>query len=369
MAEIVIIGGGLAGSAAAILLARAGREVTLIERDSQPQHKVCGEFLSQEAVHSLQALGIDLSALGARTIDAVRLADSRRVTASPLPFQAMSLTRRALDEALLQQASQSGVTVARGTRALNLQQHSDGWTITLDSQPSLYAQTVFAATGKHDLTGRTRPQGVQRNMVGFKMYFALSPQQVAELSGHIELMLFRGGYAGLQLVEDGSANLGWVIHKSELQSLGGYWQNVLAIMKRDCPHLTTRLHKAAPLLEKPLAVASIPYGYVRRDATDGLWSLGDQAAVIPSFTGDGMAIALHSGQLAASMYLAGETAQAYQRRLHAQLSRQVALATLLSRGMVSPLVRRALTTTARLRPNTLDLIARLTRIPVSARLS
>ncbi len=368
MAEVVIIGGGLAGSAAAITLAKSGRGVTLIERETQPQHKVCGEFLSLEALHSLGALGVDPTSLGARGITSVRLADAHRVTASTLPFQAMSLTRKVLDEELLQEAERSGVHVLRGTRALNLKQHGGSWTIHLDSQSALPAKAVFVATGKHDLTGRARPQGVQRDMVGFKMYFSLDPQQADELSGHIELVLYRGGYAGLQLVEDGSANLGWIIRKSELQRLGGFWQNMLAVMKLDCPHLAERLEGATPLLEKPLAVSSIPYGYVRRDAVEDLWSLGDQAAVIPSFTGDGMAIALHTGQLAASMFLAGQTAQAYQRRLHAQLSRQVAFATILSRGMVSPYARRIITTTARLRPNTMDLIARLTRIPASARL-
>lgn len=366
MAEIVVIGGGLAGSAAAITLAHAGRQVTLLERETQPQHKVCGEFLSQEALQSLQALGIDAAGLGARNITGVRLADARRVKASRLPFQAMSLTRRLLDEALLQEVVRCGVHVSRGTRVLQLKRHGDGWTIHLDSQPSLDVETVFAASGKHDLTGRSRPQGVQRDMVGFKMYFDLDPRQAAELGGYIELLLFRGGYAGLQLVEDGSANLGWIMRKSQLQSLGGYWQNMLAVMKLDCPHLTARLSNATPLLQRPLAVSSIPYGYVRRDAEDGLWSLGDQAAVIPSFTGDGMAIALHSGRLAASMYLAGETAQAYQRRLHAQLSRQVALATLVSRGMVSPAVRGIMAATVRLRPKTMGMIARWTRIPADA---
>jgi flavin-dependent dehydrogenase len=373
MPEVVIIGGGLAGSASAITLAKAGRDVLLLERESKPQHKVCGEFLSQEAVHSLHSLGIDPRTLGARVVHSVRLADARRVTASALPFTAMSLTRKQLDEALLQQAERNGATVVRGSRALQLQQSDDCWRITMESADFVTAKAVFIATGKHDLTGQPRPAGVQRNMVGFKTYFALEPNQAAELAGHIELMLFRGGYAGLQLVEDGSANLGLIIEKATLQSLGGRWENVLAMMQQDCPHLAERLRGAEPLLERPLAVSSLPYGFVRSRAVQaqhgGVWSLGDQAAVIPSFTGDGMAIALHSGRLAASMYLEGATAQAYQEMLHRQLASQVRLATVFSRGLVWPPSRTLFTAMARLWPKSLDLIARHTRIAESALLS
>src|SRR6202034_4720331 len=72
--EVLVLGGGVAGCAASIALARKGRIVTLIEREPAPRHKVCGEFLSGEALEDLHALGIDVAALGAVPIDYVRLA-------------------------------------------------------------------------------------------------------------------------------------------------------------------------------------------------------------------------------------------------------------------------------------------------------
>src|ERR1700761_7193125 len=98
--EVLILGGGVAGCASAIALARKGRSVTLIEREPAPRHKVCGEFLSGEALEDLHALGIDLPSLGAVPIDYVRLAAARRAAEAPLPFPAASLTRKALDTAL-----------------------------------------------------------------------------------------------------------------------------------------------------------------------------------------------------------------------------------------------------------------------------
>jgi flavin-dependent dehydrogenase len=125
--------------------------------------------------------------------------------------------------------------------------------------------------------------------------------------------------------------------------------------------LRQRLHDAMPLLEKPLAISAIPYGYVRA-FSDGLWALGDQAAVIPSFTGDGMSIALHSGCLAAEMVLRGATAEQFQRRLQGELSGQVALATVVSRGLVWRPSRGVFSALVKAWPGTLGLVARRTRI-------
>jgi flavin-dependent dehydrogenase len=140
-------------------------------------------------------------------------------------------------------------------------------------------------------------------------------------------------------------------------------------MQRDCPHLATRLNGATPLLERPLAISSIPYGYVRTAAADGVWRLGDQAAVIPSFTGDGMSIALHSGRLAAEMHLAAAGAAAFQRRLSAELEGQVGLATILSRGLVWQPTRSVLGIAVRLWPRALALVASQTRLRSQIRLA
>ncbi|MDQ2923975.1 MAG: hypothetical protein M3R43_00175 [Acidobacteriota bacterium] len=227
---------------------------------------------------------------------------------------------------------------------------------------NIEAGAVFLATGKHDVRGRARPAGRQNDLVAFKMYWRLAPAQTAAMQGYVDLIMYRGGYGGLQLVEDGAANLCCLIERDELRRLGGRWEKLLA----QSPHLRERLEGAEALLERPLAVSAIPYGMVREHA-DGVWHLGDQAAVVPSFTGDGMAIALHTGMLAAQMYLAGETAQSFQRRVHGELSRQVGLATWLSRGLVN---RPGLMgVTARIWPGALRVVATRTRIPAGRMLA
>jgi flavin-dependent dehydrogenase len=118
-------------------------------------------------------------------------------------------------------------------------------------------------------------------------------------------------------------------------------------------------------MDRPLAIASIPYGYVR-SGSDGLWRLGDQAAVIPSFAGDGMSIALHSGNVAAACFLDGGTAADYQRRLAADVGTAVRFATLLSAMSVHPVGRGFITAAARALPGAMRLVAAATRVPPSA---
>src|ERR1700722_2367237 len=97
----LIVGGGPAGCTAAHILARAGHRATLIERTTGPTDKVCGDFLSVEAIEALLACGIDLDELAPAPITSIRIIHGRRVAATRLPFAAYGLTRRVLDEALL----------------------------------------------------------------------------------------------------------------------------------------------------------------------------------------------------------------------------------------------------------------------------
>jgi menaquinone-9 beta-reductase len=366
----LILGGGLAGSAAAIALARAGREVVLLERERAAKHKVCGEFLSAEALHLLAALGIDPAAHGAQPVHTVRLAAygprARHTAETRLPFAARSLTRRCLDELLLTAAEQAGASVLRGATVEALTTTATGWQATLSDGQSLSAPTVILATGKHDLRGLPRPGGVQGDLVALKMYWRLKEKQAAALAHSVELLLHPHGYTGLQSVETGAANLTALVRRHHLTRLGG-WAGLLAELLETNPHAAERLEGAIPLLEKPLAISAIPYGFVRKQAVaPGLYAVGDQAAVIPSFTGDGMSIALCTGLMAAKALLENEPASIFQARLHRTVKSQIARAIAVSRLAVHPRGHHLLTVAARLYPGILARTAALTRLPSSA---
>jgi menaquinone-9 beta-reductase len=367
--EVLVLGGGVAGCAAAIALARKGRRVMLIERDPISRHKVCGEFLSGEALADLHALGIDVASLGAVPIDYVRLAAARRAAEAPLPFPAASLTRKALDTALFAEALGAGVRVERGRSVQALGRTASGaWQVRLNDGTAYEAPAVFLATGKHDLPGHTRPKDPQR-WVAFKMYFRLTPAQTADLERASELMLYPGGYGGIQPVEGGIANLCWVVQQRHLARVGHSWENLLVKMRRDCPHLAMRLAGAQPLLPKPIAITHIPYGYIRRTTEHGLYCIGDQAAVIPSFTGDGISIALHTARCAAAACLAGEPAPLFQAKLRSGLLAQMRLAEVAADGLNNAVARAVLPLCLRVWPGVMRVTARLTRVTQPAALA
>ena len=361
--DALIVGGGLAGAALGTLLAKRGRSVEIVEKRAGMHDKVCGEFLSREALIYLEHLDISLPSLGAVPIRRLRLAAGRLIAECRLPFPAMSLTRRVLDEALLERASQAGATVLRGRRVESLTPSEPGWAARLSDGTDRCASNAFLATGKQDVSGHPRSSGPQNDLVAFKMYYRLVPAQQEALANQVELILFPGGYAGLQLVENGAANLCLLITRRRLYDCDGQWAALFNHMLQRSDYLARRLEGSESLLDKPLAISSIPYGLLQAHAPDGLWRLGDQAAVIPSFSGDGMSIALHSAHLAAHVYLGGGAAESFQQRLYQELRRSVAMATTISRAVIANPV---LAQFARLWPPLLRYIASSTRVPPDA---
>lgn len=364
--EALIVGGGPAGATLGALLAKEGRTVEIIERTSAMHDKVCGEFLSSEAVEYIEHLGVDLHMLGAVPIHGVRLVVGKQVAGCELPFPAMSLSRRTLDEALLTLALSKGATVLRGRRVDSLDPSEPGWVARLSGGETRCAQSAFLATGKHNITGHRRPDGHQNDLVAFKMYFRLETAQGRALRGWVELIVFSGGYAGLQIVENGDANLCLLVTRGALRRCRGDWFLLLGRIRTSSEHLAQRLEGARALLPKPLALSSIPYGLLPAHSVSGLWRLGDQAAVIPSFSGDGMSIALHSAHVAAGIYLGGGTATQLAQRLHKELRRPVMLATVLSKLIIAApgLARVVCVWPSLLRP-----IANRTRVSPSALLT
>lgn len=364
---VLIVGAGPAGSAAAVVLAQAGRAPLLIERERQAAEKVCGCFLSIEAVAMLQSLGVSLDRLGASQIDRVRLVHHSRTVEAKLPFRARGLSRRLLDTALLEQAAQAGARIRYGTQATSIVAAPGGGIAAgLRGDADIRAATVFLATGKHEVRGVGRAMDRPPGNIAMKQMFRLMHTQTEALRGAVELYLFDGGYAGLQLVEDDIANLCLVIEQKAFQSLGGGWDALLDALRNDMPLLAERLAEAEPLIDRPLAVSNIPYGFVHRPDPGRIsfHRLGDQAAVIPSFSGDGMAIALHSGIAAARCHLAGGSAGDFHRALQRALGSQFRLAGGLHRlaangfgrnammiaGGISPALMRWTVNATRLRP-------------------
>lgn len=364
--DALIAGGGPAGAAAACQLAGAGRKVLLIEKERRAHHKVCGEFISFEARTCLLELGLDPARLGAAPIRIVRLFKGRRVLRTGLPFSAAGLSRFVLDEHLLACARRSGATILRGERVKTVKPAGGIWRAQGTMPAPISADAIFLATGKHDLRDLKREPGRQNDLIGFKMHFRLTERQRRALYGHIDIVALDGGYAGLQPIEGRRANLCLLIRKDHFLALDKCWENLLGYLARRSPHLGAFLDRAIPCWPRPAAIASLPYGFLydaEHELQAGLYRLGDQFAVIPSFSGDGLSIALHTARLAAGNYLRdGKASRAYHRQARIDIRPPLRMASKLARAIERPLTRELLFTGCRLCPPLVTSLARNTRI-------
>jgi flavin-dependent dehydrogenase len=123
-----------------------------------------------------------------------------------------------------------------------------------------------------------------------------------------------------------------------------------------------RLAGAEPLLDRLIAITHIPYGYIRPTTENGLYCIGDQAAVIPSFTGDGISIALHTARCAVAACLAAEPAPLFQAKLRSALLTQMRLAEFAADGLNNSFARAVLPFCLRVWPGVMRVTAKLTRV-------
>lgn len=366
--DAAIIGSGVAGGLAATHLARMGAKVIVIEKEKVAHHKVCGEFISYEAHQYLVDLGIDLPAFGAQPIHFTRLVSGRHAVTASLPFRGLSLSRRALDAVLLAKAIDYGAVIRTGVTATKLAYENAGWTVACGENENIIAKSLFLATGKHDMRDWPRAGGKHNAYIGFKMHFCLADRQREKIARHTELYFSRGGYAGLQPVEADRANFCLLVRKDHFARSGKNWDGLIQMLAQSMPLLAERLDGAAPAWAKPLAVFGVPYGFIHRPATNeppDLYRLGDQMAVIPSFCGDGIAIAMHTARLAAECYRY-ESSQSYAVLAYMQLRRQIAYATWIARVLAVPGIQPAALALSRKFPGIIAHIARQTRLHPAA---
>ena len=360
----LIIGSGIAGAAAAIDLTQFGQRPLILERNRETGDAICGGFLSWQSLAALERLGLSIDRLAGQRVTAVRLFAGHRMAQSPLPKAGMGLSRRALDSALLAQALAGGAAIERG---VTVRGYGPGRLTTGDGA-HLSAADLFVAHGKHGVAGHARPAPpavAADPVVGLRLRLAGSAQ-IARLVGEaVELFLFDRGYAGLVRQEDGSANLCLAVHKSRLAEANGHPETLIAQWGADNAALGERL-AAAHAVGTIDAIAAIPYGWQRSAGAEGLWHLGDQAAVIPSLAGEGMGIALATAASAVTSWHQGETSVAWQRAMARRITPPMLLARMIWKLAENPHWNGAGVALLQRLPILTGFLARGTRVPGTA---
>lgn len=317
--DVIVIGLGLAGSASAISLAQRGARVLALESGSFPRRKVCGEFLSFESRATLERLSVLRAVLqaGAREVSSTRIfaphrswrGRTPRALEAELPAPGLAFSRWELDRILFERALQSGVQVEVQARASQIQapqSSGEPWKVRVGSREFSSKYLIATAGREAPWWEKDEDKGSARasveKFVGLKAHFEGSDLE----DGVTELHAWRGGYCGLVRVEDGSVNTCLL---ARYESLGGrspqdFWDGLLQTV----PLLRERMGRAT-LMFPWLATANVrfrPPTPLRRLAgpasTCGaeVMCAGDAAGFIHPLTGDGMAMALRGGELAAA---------------------------------------------------------------------
>lgn len=352
--DLIIAGGGPAGCAAAISAKRAcpSASILLLEKGSYPRHKVCGEFVSPEALGILYSMvgNNDLSA-GYLHVTRAELLVGRTRLGIVLTPPAMSLVRYKLDALLWSAAQRAGVECvnAAATRVTRMQ---DGFQVCAGNHV-LQTRAVINATGRWSNLSAPAPS-TQEKWIGLKAHFA---EQSAEPT--VSLYFFSGGYCGVQPVGTGSINACAMVKADVAKDLG-------AVLEQN-PALRSRSRAWTPLTE---TFATSPLLFRPPHATqDGMLLAGDAAGFIDPFLGDGISLALRSGTMAGEAVarfcrgkltwdrLLANYEAAYRTNLEPAFNRASRLRQLLS---LPAIVRTPLLRLARL-PGLAELVFRKTR--------
>jgi menaquinone-9 beta-reductase len=291
MYDLVVIGGGPAGTSAAITASRGGARVLLLERGKFPRHKVCGEFVSAESLSLLDTL---LAAPhrplldGALRIPRGRLFLDGRVLHAAIAPPGASIARFDLDAGLYESAVTNGVEIRIQTAVQAISGH--GPFQVSSSAGRFEAHAVINASGRwSNLTAI--PVASAERWLGIKAHFAeISP-------GHsVDLYFFEGGYCGVQPVtmKDGNDSSGRVNAAAMVRAdVATSLPEVFALH----PALAERSRHWQPLSDP---VTTSPLIFCKpQPLRDGVLNAGDAAAFVDPFVGDGISLALRSGSLAA----------------------------------------------------------------------
>ncbi len=293
-----VVGGGPAGSAAAVALAMAGARPLIYEQSPFPRHKVCGEFFTPEILPALDRLGMAAEFLERRPapIAHAELHFSRRSRRFRLPQPGFGLSRWAFDEMLLGAAFRRGAQLRRERI----------------SQPG--PRAIWAA-------GRLAKQPRGQRLFGFKTHFA------GPAGDAVELYFFPGGYCGICPIEDGRINVCGLATEPLLRTHRFGIESLMAAHQRLAARLAPLEPRGPWQLTGPLRFG--PTAGVPPDC----YAAGDAACFVDPFTGSGLLAAVQTGVWAAEALLSATPVEGHQRRCERFQQRQLGATTIL-RGLL-----------------------------------
>ena len=319
--DILLIGGGLAGLAAALDLSGRGYRVALVERKQYPFHKVCGEYVSNEVLPYLRRLGADPAELGPAAISQFLVSSpGGRTLKATLDLGGFGVSRYVLDDFLYQRAMARGVTFYLKSTVTDVvfDALTDLHTVALADGRQLTARVVLGTYGKRTNLDRQlqRPFFTRRSpYLGVKYHLRL-PGFPRDL---IALHNFTDGYAGISAIEEDKLCFCYLTTRQNLRQHGTIPNMEQAVLARN-PQLRDILTNAEVLYPQPEVINEVSFA-PKQSVEQHVLMVGDAAGLITPLCGNGMAMALHGAALAAVAahdFLQGYTSRSAMEKAYAQ---------------------------------------------------
>lgn len=383
--DILVIGGGPAGSVAAALAARLGFSVVLIEKKTFPRRKVCGEYLSATNWPLLTELGladeIDREAGPEVRRVGLLVGDQQLVADLPQPAECgrwgRTLSRERLDSLLLQRAAELGAEIRQPWQAESLAPHGSRFLCRAGSAKTgetadISTGMVIAAHGSWELghlpTQPTRPPPQPGDLLGFKAHFqnSMLPEDL------MPLVCFPGGYGGMAQAEAGQMSLSCCVRRDQLERTQhctgrSDGEAVRAHIEATTPAVR-RLLETAKTVGNWLSAGPIRPG-IRRGYDRGIFRVGNVAGEAHPAVAEGITMAMQSACLLVEQIAARRTSiddptardavgHHYERAWRAAFARRVHVSKLVAHWAMRPRVVRACLPFIRRFPNLLTWGAR-----------
>jgi flavin-dependent dehydrogenase len=293
MNDVIIAGGGLAGLFNALLLNRAGLQVTVIEKKSYPFHRVCGEYISNEILPFLDHLGIDVFSLGASSIKRLEItATSGAKFEQDLDLGGFGISRYVLDDYLYQLCQTEGVKFLLNTRIDDIRFANNAFEVILANNV-LTAPLVIGAFGKRsNLDSKLKRPFFFRHSpyVGIKIHARIDfPDDVIQLNS------FKNGYCGVSKVEGDRYCICSLAHRNDLRKAGSLEALQDTVINRNL-YQKEIFRNAELLMDKPEVINEISFEK-KQPVENHILMSGDTAGMIAPLCGNGMTMAIHSAKI------------------------------------------------------------------------
>ncbi|GAA3981471.1 NAD(P)/FAD-dependent oxidoreductase [Mucilaginibacter dorajii] len=293
MSDVIIVGGGLAGLFNAILLNRAGLQVTLIEKKTYPMHRVCGEYISNEVIPFLSTLDIDLEHLNVARINRVEVtAASGTKFTQKLDLGGFGLSRYTFDNFLYHKAKTEGVNFMTGTRVEDIRFVADHFEVATPTEV-LTAPLVIGSFGKRsNLDQKLKRPFFYKRSPYLAVKFHVRMDFPTDL---IQLNNYKDGYCGVSKTDGDRYCMCYMAHRDDLRKFGSL-QSLEENIIRKNPYLNDIFANAEFLLDKPEVINEISFEK-KAPVDNHIFMSGDTAGMIAPLCGNGMTMAIHSAKI------------------------------------------------------------------------